>query len=89
MTGEADANAIAAARSEAARQNAPLDVAMPNEPRLNALYGARYVLIRPDQHIAWRGDTLDDIAAVLTMARGGFKNDNEQASAQSGRRQNA
>jgi hypothetical protein len=26
------------------------------QPGLRELYGARYVLIRPDQHVAWRGD---------------------------------
>lgn len=89
VTGNAESNAIAAAKAEAAQQRVPLDVSAPSEPRLNALYGARYVLVRPDQHIAWRGDTLDDFAAVLSMARGGTKNDKEQASPQMGRRQNA
>src|SRR5690606_27736424 len=35
------------------------------------LYGADYVLVRPDQHIAWRGNRLDEsFAAVLDLARG-------------------
>jgi 2-polyprenyl-6-methoxyphenol hydroxylase-like FAD-dependent oxidoreductase len=89
VTGEAAPNDIAAAKAEAARQNVPLEVTTPDEPRFSALYGARFILIRPDQHIAWRGDRLDDVAAVLTMARGGNRNDQKQAPAQAGRQQNA
>lgn len=89
VTGEAAPDDIAAAKNEAARQNVPLDVTTPGEPRFSALYGARFILIRPDQHIAWRGDTLTDFATVLTMARGANRNEQEQASTQAGRRQNA
>jgi hypothetical protein len=55
---------------------------------LRALYGARFALIRPDQHIAWRGDSLDDFAVVLTMARG-VTTKNEQRASPLERRQNA
>ncbi|MFA6267345.1 MAG: FAD-dependent monooxygenase [Pseudolabrys sp.] len=89
VTGDATAQDIAAAKTEAARQGVPLEVATPGEARFNALYGARLVLIRPDQHIAWRGDKFDDFAAVLLMARGGKTNDQQQASPLMGRRHNA
>jgi 2-polyprenyl-6-methoxyphenol hydroxylase-like FAD-dependent oxidoreductase len=46
----------------------PLTIAAPNDKRLPALYGARYALIRPDQHIAWRGDAFAD--DVLDRVRG-------------------
>ncbi len=36
-----------------------------------ALYAADCVLIRPDHHIAWRGDSHSDAAAVLAMACAG------------------
>jgi len=36
-----------------------------------ALYGADCVLIRPDHHIAWRGDAHADAAAVLALACSG------------------
>jgi hypothetical protein len=38
-----------------------------SEPAVADLYKAAFVLIRPDQHIAWRGDALDSgfEAAVL------------------------
>jgi hypothetical protein len=55
----------------ASRRGVPLALLAPAEPRLAALYGARYALIRPDQHVAWRGDRLpDDAAAVLDIVCG-------------------
>jgi hypothetical protein len=30
-----------------------------SEPLAKALYERRYVLVRPDGHVAWRGDVLD------------------------------
>ena len=35
---------------------------------LETLYGARFAIIRPDQHIAWRGDVLPstDVWATVT-----------------------
>ena len=33
-------------------------------------YGARVLLVRPDQHIAWRGDDDSDAATVLAVATG-------------------
>lgn len=42
----------------AARRRVPVTVlALPDE-RLRGRYGARLALIRPDQHVAWRGDKL-------------------------------
>jgi len=56
----------------AARERAlPLAVAAPEDDRLRDLYGARLVLIRPDQHVAWRGERLDrDPASLLDRVRG-------------------
>ncbi len=49
----------------------PLRVLLPQDARLGALYGARLALIRPDQHVAWRGDTLPmDAGALLDWVRG-------------------
>jgi hypothetical protein len=36
----------------------PLKVLSPGDRRLRARYEARFALIRPDQHVAWRGDRL-------------------------------
>lgn len=44
------------ARTEALATSTPLKVVELSDPSLRALYGAALTLIRPDQHIAWRGD---------------------------------
>src|SRR3989454_3170095 len=43
----------------AARRSVPLDVLRLDEPDLIAVYGRRLMLVRPDQHIAWRGAACD------------------------------
>jgi 2-polyprenyl-6-methoxyphenol hydroxylase-like FAD-dependent oxidoreductase len=48
---------LESARVAARAAGVPLKVIRPREPALPELYGARYVLIRPDQHVAWRSDT--------------------------------
>ena len=49
----------------------PLVVVRPQEARLAALYGTTLALIRPDQHVAWRGDRLDrDARAIIDTVRG-------------------
>jgi 2-polyprenyl-6-methoxyphenol hydroxylase-like FAD-dependent oxidoreductase len=49
---------------------APLDVLVIADSRLRAVYERDLVLIRPDMHVAWRGDRLpqavDDLAAKVT-----------------------
>jgi hypothetical protein len=34
------------------------------------LYKSRLVLVRPDHHIAWHGDTVQDPLAVIDRVRG-------------------
>jgi 2-polyprenyl-6-methoxyphenol hydroxylase-like FAD-dependent oxidoreductase len=41
----------------AARHKVPLTVLAPADRRLRARYEARFALIRPDQHVGWRGDS--------------------------------
>ena len=64
--------AIAAALTDAAAAvGMPLTVIAPADARLPALYQASHVLLRPDQHVAWRGSTLDQPAsAILDRVRG-------------------
>ncbi|QSI33268.1 NAD(P)-binding protein [Variovorax sp. RKNM96] len=50
-------NDIEAVSLQAAQAGVPLKVIRPAEGGLAALYGAPLALIRPDQHVAWRGDT--------------------------------
>ena len=45
------------ARREAERTGTPLKIVTVLEESLVQLYGAPLALIRPDQHVAWRGDT--------------------------------
>lgn len=45
------------ALADARTLGVPLTVITPTEPALPELYRARMTLIRPDQHVAWRGDT--------------------------------
>ena len=49
-----DADDLCAA---AARHKVPLTVLAPADTRLRARYEARFALIRPDQHVGWRGDS--------------------------------
>ncbi len=50
---------------------APLEVHGFDLPELSALYEKKLVLVRPDGHVAWRGDTVPgDCAAVIDRVRG-------------------
>ena len=49
----------------AATRGIPLAVVAPGDGRLPDAYAARFALIRPDQHVAWRGDALPDDAGPL------------------------
>ncbi|WP_425467022.1 hypothetical protein [Paracoccus luteus] len=56
VTRDADPAQIDAARSAIEAEDIPLTVLAPQDDRLAGLYQAPLVLIRPDQHVAWRGD---------------------------------
>lgn len=60
-----DAEAFAAA---ARKRNVPLEVLRCVAPE--GLQGRKLVLVRPDQHIAWRGDDAADCLTVIDRARG-------------------
>ncbi|WP_428394367.1 FAD-dependent monooxygenase [Lichenicoccus sp.] len=64
----AEADAFAAA---AAGHGIPLRVIVPDDERLAKLYEARFALIRPDQHVAWRGAQLpEDPQSLLDRITG-------------------
>ena len=52
LDGDAD---VTAAEREASEKNTPLAVVRLDDPALRTLYDAPLALIRPDQHVAWRG----------------------------------
>ncbi|MDQ6695911.1 MAG: FAD-dependent oxidoreductase [Actinomycetota bacterium] len=58
-------NAATAARAEADRTGTPLTIVCPDDASLADLYGADLALIRPDQHVAWRGDQWPDRNVLL------------------------
>lgn len=55
----------------AAESQVPLDVLKLDDANIKSIYKFNYLLIRPDQHIAWRGNTLPkDFADILSFAAG-------------------
>lgn len=55
----------------AASAGMPLRVLPLQEPHLAQLYEKRFVLVRPDQHVAWRGDAIPDgCRTVVDTVRG-------------------
>lgn len=59
---EAEERAFVAAAGEA---GIPVDLAAPGDGQIEGLYSRRYTLIRPDQHVAWRGDRLPSFDEVF------------------------
>ncbi|MGH6641946.1 MAG: FAD-dependent monooxygenase [Bradyrhizobium sp.] len=51
---------------------APFDVVRLGEPRIQDVYGCKALLLRPDLHIAWRGDSPPDNAAALAARATGW-----------------
>jgi 2-polyprenyl-6-methoxyphenol hydroxylase-like FAD-dependent oxidoreductase len=52
-------------------QCVPLSVVQDDDHGPRSAYGARLVLVRPDQYVAWVGDHADNPGAVLSMVTGG------------------
>jgi 2-polyprenyl-6-methoxyphenol hydroxylase-like FAD-dependent oxidoreductase len=59
----------------AERRGLPLRAVAIDEPAVADLYGAALVLVRPDAHVAWRGDNAVAPDAILDRARGAFTTD--------------
>ena len=66
-----DVDSTAAERAAAAR-GIPLKIIRIADDHARRIYAADMLLVRPDQHIAWRGNSLDEASAarVLAMALG-------------------
>jgi 2-polyprenyl-6-methoxyphenol hydroxylase-like FAD-dependent oxidoreductase len=54
----------------AAARNVPLRVEKIGNEEARRLYEKKLVLVRPDGHVAWRGDTIADANGVLDTVRG-------------------
>ncbi|MEM9315260.1 MAG: FAD-dependent monooxygenase [Pseudomonadota bacterium] len=58
----------------AAASGVPMDVLSMDDPALSPIYERRLVLVRPDQHVAWRGDeqpgSMDEARVILDTVRG-------------------
>ena len=63
-------DAEATVRAAAADAGIPLAIIAPGNERVRELYEASLVLVRPDQHIAWRGDDPSEACAMLFRAAG-------------------
>ncbi len=49
----------------------PMKLVFVDEPRLASIYGKKFILVRPDQHVCWRGDQLPaDCLALIDKVRG-------------------
>jgi len=49
----------------------PFEVFALDDPKVREIYERKFVLVRPDGHVAWRGDAMPENAAeILDKARG-------------------
>lgn len=62
----AEASLLSATRE----RGIPLKIVNPGIAEPGNLYDTKYVLVRPDQHIAWRGDTLPASETLLAVMSG-------------------
>ncbi len=62
---DAPSEAIDQVRVQARKAGVPLKVIQPHEAGIAELYPTRFTLIRPDQHVAWRGNAWPQVAAGL------------------------
>ena len=71
LVADGDPDDAAVLAKAAARRNLPLKLLSLPDARLRGRYEARFALIRPDQHVAWRGDALpDDVDGLLARVTG-------------------
>lgn len=62
---DAPSAAIDQARVQASAEGMPLKVLQPHEAAIAELYPTRFTLIRPDQHVAWRGNAWPNAGAGM------------------------
>ena len=67
----ANADEAAPLLDAARARNVPMTFAAIAEPHIAALYERKFVLVRPDGHVAWRGDRMpDDPLRLIDVVRG-------------------
>jgi 2-polyprenyl-6-methoxyphenol hydroxylase-like FAD-dependent oxidoreductase len=72
----ADAAEVAPLLEAASKRNLPLTFTAIAEPHIAALYQRKFVLVRPDGHVAWRGDRMpEDALCVIDVVRGAADRD--------------
>jgi hypothetical protein len=65
------ADALDSFARAAKTRGVPLTVVPVSQPEIAKLYERQLVLVRPDGHVAWRGDEApDDAGAILDVVRG-------------------
>ena len=62
---DAPSSAVEQIRLQARNASVPLKVVQPNEAGIAELYPHRFTLVRPDQHVAWRGDAWPHATVAL------------------------
>jgi len=65
----ADEVEVSRAAQEAATLGVPMKLVKPQSVPVADLYGATMALVRPDQHVAWRGDRWEDKALARAAGR--------------------
>jgi hypothetical protein len=49
----------------------PLQTITADDPRVRETYERKFVLVRPDGHVAWRGDAIpENTAEIIDKVRG-------------------
>jgi len=72
----ADAAEAAPLLEAARKRHLPLTFTAIAEPHIAALYQRKFVLVRPDGHVAWRGDHMpEDALCVIDVVRGAADRD--------------
>jgi hypothetical protein len=66
MFGAADPSSL---RAAAERQKMPLQVLWIDDANAHAVYDARLIIVRPDHHVVWRGNAVDDPRAADAIVR--------------------
>jgi hypothetical protein len=54
----------------AQQRRVPLEVVSIDEPAVTSAYERRLVMVRPDGHVAWRGDEIGDASAIIDAVCG-------------------